>query len=255
MLYVKDLSYVLVESKTVRFNNPPAIEGEEASFRYRLAEGRLTVEMTDHLAEAEARGVVEAWLARWEVWAAAKYAIADFRLVFEGSLAVETEPADPAVPMRVSKELVTSWNVLAAPREVSTYPAVPGTFALSPDVATMVSRWRGYRAGREPLLSMAYFCLTVVEKVLAKSRAEAARKYAIHLDVLRELGRITANRGDAINARKAYPGFRPLTANEEAFVESVILALVRRVGERAAEPTRVPSPNLTLADFPAVGAD
>jgi len=55
-------------------------------------------------------------------------------------------------------------------------------------------------AGDEPLPSMAYFCLTVLE-YQAKNREAAAKQYAIDLKVLKKLGGLTA-KGDPMTARK-----------------------------------------------------
>ncbi len=54
--------------------------------------------------------------------------------------------------------------------------------------------------GQEPLLSMANFCLTVLEWD-AGGRPAAASKYNVNLEVLRKLGYLVSERGDVSTAR------------------------------------------------------
>src|SRR5579862_7067126 len=68
------------------------------------------------------------------------------------------------------------------------YPEPPTDFTADPDVETMWRRWEGFLADREPLPSMAYFCLTVVES--HGGRAGAARRLGISLPVLHTIGRL-----------------------------------------------------------------
>ena len=66
---------------------------------------------------------------------------------------------------------------------VRKYPSPPLDLAISPDVQTMHDRYMNYLQGREPLSSMAFFCLTVLENS-AGGRKAAARKYQIAKRVL-----------------------------------------------------------------------
>ena len=87
------------------------------------------------------------------------------------------------------------------------YPRPPGTFRLSPDAESILLRYHGYLDGREPLLAMAYFCLTVLEastRATKGKRASAAKKYKTEEKVLRKMGDLTSEKhGDRSSARKA----------------------------------------------------
>ena len=54
-------------------------------------------------------------------------------------------------------------------------PEPPHGFALSPGVEVMWNRYRGHPAGRAPLPSMAFFCLTVIEASILRPASAAGR--------------------------------------------------------------------------------
>ena len=52
------------------------------------------------------------------------------------------------------------------------YPSPPlGANFNHPDVQTIYHRYMGYRQGKEPLASMAYFCLSFLEYLTEKQKA------------------------------------------------------------------------------------
>ena len=57
---------------------------------------------------------------------------------------------------------------------------------------TMYDRYTGYLQGREPLTSMAYFCLTMLTKHLNKGRKKAATKYRIGDSILKDIERLSS---------------------------------------------------------------
>ena len=114
---------------------------------------------------------------------------------------------------------------------MSHYPAPAKHFVLTPNAESLWLRYVGFLEGREPLLSMAYFCLTVLESA-SGSRGAASKRYRISEKVLRKLGELTATRGDRLSARKATA--RPqqsLSGAESAWIQSVVKALILRAGE------------------------
>jgi hypothetical protein len=96
---------------------------------------------------------------------------------------------------------------------------------------------------------MAYMCLTVLE-ASAGNRAEAAKRYHISRNVLSKMAVLASEVGDERTARKMpVPQNRPHTPAEVDWMEAVITAMIRRVGEWAFDP-RQPRRILTMADFP-----
>jgi hypothetical protein len=76
---------------------------------------------------------------------------------------------------------------------------------------------------QDPLLGMAYACLTLLEK---GNRKLAAKHYAIHNDVLRKLGELTSTRGDNATARKISDRTTPLSERERVRLFFCILSSV-----------------------------
>ena len=76
---------------------------------------------------------------------------------------------------------------------------------VSPDVETLWRRYEGYLEGKEPISSMANFCLTLV-KQRGSGRKGAAKLLGIAFDVLRKLDELAATKGDEKTARKVPRG-------------------------------------------------
>jgi hypothetical protein len=134
------------------------------------------------------------------------------------------------------------------------YPPPPMNFVASPDVETLWTRYKGYRAGSEPLPHMAYFCLTVLEgfgggRGRGIPRANAADKLEIDISVLEHLGTLVSEKGDERTARKRPKGgWQTYDPKELEWIEAVIQTAIRRLGEFAAGVN--PLRKLTMADFP-----
>ena len=259
--HVVTLQYRVVTDPLFEFKDPPPIEHEEAAFRLRLEDGTLRVEMKDHYAtEAEARDVVDPFLDAWEIDAALKGRRRDLRFQFER---VRVEDREPDGNGRMAETCEVGYRVdVAVKAEAHEYPSPPARFVASPDVRALMYRYERYAMGRETLLSMANWCLTLVEQrgmaaAHAQGQAEltkrqsAARLYAISDDVLGLLGRLCATRGDAVTARKFDPQGSALTPEETAWIEAAVRSLIRRVGEHDFDPAGVLA-RITMANLPTV---
>ena len=112
----------------------------------------------------------------------------------------------------------------------------------------MYQRYLGYRAGKEPLPAMAYFCFTVLKR-MGEAHGKAATRFGVSNHVLDRI-RILSSRKGGASARKEDGRDTPLTPEEERFLRSSISTLIRR----AAEVEHGPDPSLsrakiTLADI------
>ena len=128
------------------------------------------------------------------------------------------------------------------------YPLPSGVMRITADVQTLYDRYMGYRQGREPLTTMAYFCLTILEK--NNSREVAAKTHGIKFEVLREIGRLSSEKGGQ-QARKASGTNNNLTAQDRRFLEEAIKAIIRRAAEKAYAPNS-DFPEISLSAFPPV---
>ena len=124
--------------------------------------------------------------------------------------------------------------------------------------------YEGYVAGRQRLVDMAYFVLTLLEqRGIDDAKARGATKvnklqaasqlYGVDPKVLRTLGRLSTVRGDDASARKFDPYGTPLTPAERQWIDTAVRALIRRVGEHDYDP-RATQQAITIADLPALTA-
>lgn len=250
--HVVALRYLLDTHESVTFGNPPPVEFENNTFRVRLHNGVARLEPKEHFSSVEsARGMADDFVHAWELDAALHIGRKEIHFAFQDAEVVDRDPP-AAGSAQVSTLKATGMAALAGLLTVHvtrpTYPNPPALFKLSPDVETLWQRFEGYLNGREPLPSMAYFCLTLIQ-AKAGGRNGAARLYRIAKDVLDKLGELTSRRGDARIARKFQQGggLTPLTASEKGWIEAAVRVVIRRVGEIDSDPTLR---EITMEDLP-----
>lgn len=209
----------------------PAVEHETDHFRLRLDAGKLTVTMKEHHATVEsAQNRVQPVLRSWELENALKYDPGAFRFVFQDGKLVDRNPPPPGS----SRTIAAATGAIRASAHVVAfgsvgrrdYPPPPVDFVASPDVETLWLRYRMYREGKEPLVSMAYVCLTLVEALALGSRKRAAKMLKVEFEILKTLGHLVTNKGDATTARKVPVSrvFQPLHPQEEGWIHEVVRA-------------------------------
>ncbi len=167
---------------------------------------------------AEAKAAVQPTLDAWEARSDIEYSPGEFRLQFEGHEMAMRNPPPPGTLVGVAAfmELGTLRAVITgttAPPIRRTYPAPPIDFSLTPDVRSLHDRIVAGIEGREPIASLAYFCLTVAESVApappttmprkpSRRRTAAAAQLAIDYTTLEMLGDLSSEYGGA-DGRKA----------------------------------------------------
>ncbi len=251
--HVVSLTYSVKHTEDVTYDAPPPVAFETTEARFHLADAKLACYMKIHFAaEAEARAVVEPVLRAWELAADLRLGIRKLRFQFEKAEVIDRTPMPPGrgniyAHLKVVSALTASLGTVSTHVTLQAYPEPPGDFRITPDVETLSNRYQGYRDGREPLLSMAYFCLTVLEAA-AGGRREAATTYNIEYDVLKKLGELTSVRGDPRTARKMLtPPMPPLSGAEDAWLQETIKQIIWRVGDQRS-PANLPP--ITMADLP-----
>lgn len=253
--HVTRLRYKVFAAEGVNYNAPPPLAFDSPFFRGTLSDNVLDCEMTQHFPnESDAREVVEDFLRSWEIDAGIKRARPELRFQFWKAEIVDLDPTPNTVRSTIGalgvalRGVVSVSGDLALQVNAAAYPSPPRGFTATALVRTLWTRYVKYQEGREPLLSMAYFCLTALESD-AGSRVDAATKYKIHANVLRKLGELTSTRGDSATARKASGALNtiPLSGQESAWIEAAVLWLIRRAGEVATGGD--PSP-LQMSELP-----
>ena len=229
---VESLEYRLETDPTTVFESPPPLEHDTLDFDLRLQDGRLLVRMKRDCATVdEARAVVGPFLRAWEVHEAMdRGGREELHFMFETATVIDRRP----VPGELSPALLAATGTvrLTAPYAVLTvsrrsYPPPPENFAFSPDLETLWNRYQGYKLGREPLPTMGYFCLTVIEATY-QGRANAGQALNVDLTVLNKLGELTSTRGDKTEARKQKDKpLQPFTPAERRWIDETLRKMIR----------------------------
>jgi len=181
--HVEKVFYEARESDTDKFKDSDPVEDDTDAFHFNLTkQGErivVTFLMKEHFATAEAaRAVTDEYLRALEVKAALVEYGGRHVLHFDyvGADVVDRIPADVvdrSIPptdgiQALSGEATgtsTASGMLTMTRPPPLpLPSPPGAFKWTPDVETLWNRYQQYVNGHERLLTMAYFCLTTVER-------------------------------------------------------------------------------------------
>jgi hypothetical protein len=157
-----------------------------------------------------------------------------------GSITVFPEPV--RITVMVLAPTITRSNRV--------YPAVDLLYARTPLTDLLTARLRRTRDGGETWPAFAYFVLSTLEQEFGggtKSlRRPTAKALVVDWAVLNGLGSICDRRDPEIG-RKSAKNPAPITAPERAWMEAVVVRLIRRVGEHAAGS---PLASITMTDLP-----
>ena len=232
---------------------------EEPEFRVHVEKQQARFEMKQHYASVqEARGAVRDYISAWEFSENLTYLNA-FKLVFRQPKVVDRKPT-PGVTRFIGPQACFQVRghaelTIVNPRP---YPVPPSTFKrVPPDAKRMYERFFRSRAGKEPLPSMAYFCLTALEASVVSSdqkrREAAAKKYNIEKRVLDKIGELSSKRGGKNDARKAYGttgALRDITVEERRFLTEAIARIIYRMAETESAEGQASS-QIRLAGLPS----
>lgn len=250
------MDWLLECAPTTTFQNPPPIERDTAGFRMTLRDGQIRFEFNEHHASVRsAQDSLANFLRAWEIDAGLRIGAGEIQFVYERAGITDRNPPPPGEAQVIGLQGIASgeaFGIGTIRLSRSSYPEPPKAFTVSPNVETLWQRYEGYLENREPLSSMAYFCLTVIENSVGQQsgrRKAAAAKYNVHLDVLNKLGEITERRGDPATARKMNANLVPHTRREIEWIETAVKAIIRRVGEVEADAS---VQQIALGDRPAM---
>ena len=252
--HVAALIYKIEHGQSVDYRRAQPMDHEETGFSVKVADQQVRFEFKEHYAaEDVAREAIEDYIRAWEFGAGLKNGPDYFKLKFDYAQIEDRKPT-PGVLMVHAHPARYEVTVGKATCVVSPacYPPPSGVMLITADVQTMYDRYMGYRQGREPLTTMAYFCLTILERSTKKnhSREVAAETYGITLEVLSKIGHLSSEKGGQ-QARKASGTNNNLTAQDRRFLEEAIKAIIRRAAEKAYAPNS-DFPEISLSAFPPV---
>ena len=252
--HVVALIYRVEHGDGVTWNHAePLVDPETPEeFRLEVKDKKARFGLKVHYAkESEARKAIENYIRIWEFDVCLECDTPDFfRLKFHKAEIVDRNPTPGTTRLRGVGSIVgsSSASLTLGP---SRYPLPPTDICLDdrfdPDVQTMYQRYMDYRRKREPLPSMAYFCLTVPKRKEG-GRLRTAEKYQIGGHVRAKVGRLSSHK-DGLAARKAEGVATEMAESERRFLEQAIRKIIRRVVEKTRKPDRS-LPKISLSDLP-----
>ena len=251
--HVVALVYRFADDRSVDYSEAPPLDHEDEQFRLHIEGQLVCFELKEHCATLEAaRTVVEPYIRNWELDAGLR--TRRFKLRFERPEIVDRSPTPGTKGLSAYVSSGESSTQAAVAVVALEYPRPPSGLTLDPDnrdVLTMYHRYTGYLEKREPLTSMAYFCLTMLTEYLSKGREAAASEYRIERKIFDEIGDLSTNRGGPAGARKADGVSQDLTAHESNFLREAVKVMIRRVAEVAYDPDK-DLPLIRRSDLPSL---
>jgi hypothetical protein len=251
--HVEALYYEIGTGEGISFGTPPPLSVVNRLGTFELADGKLTIRPADHYPSGnEARAVLEPFLHAWEVDLDLTRNIGSIRFKFLRNHKVDRDPHDRSAGVvsvaAEAADVVVASDAASVHITQGTYPIPPADFRTTPEVDLAYLRWRSCREGREPLQSMAYAVLTLLQSV-AGGRKEAVKTFNVNARILDTIARLSSTKGDATTLRKFGAGFalQALSGPESSWLEAAVRRLVRRMGEHAAG---IPLSELTMSDLP-----
>lgn len=262
--HVEQLIYRLnVNPSQLILENPQPLFQEYDSFRIRLENEILTVEMKEHHASIQsAKEKVEEFLKDYKIYTAFDFDWEILKFEYENADVIDRKPS-PKIPGQITgcanftlPMLIIEGAGTVHPRRLSEYPAPPTRFRATPDVETMWLRYQQHLQDKETYQSLGYFCLSLMQwstGVGKGARGAASRMYKIDLDVLNKIGELTSERGTQRDARKLDSGstLMPLTDVERRWIREAVKMLIRRKGEHDFDPLTADSlKQITMDNLP-----
>ena len=231
--HVVALIYRIEHSASVNYDRAKPFVREEPAFWLKVKDERVRFEFKKHYAtEVDAQEAIEDYIRNWEFDACLERNDPDyFRLKFDKSEIEDRKPTPGAHRVNAGQ---INWSInISSPsvtRGAASYPLPPSDVSLNLHIEAMYQHYVNYCQGPEgKLLSMAYFCLTVVENLAqppmannhkrrtSGKRLKAAQEYNIEEDVLNEIGRLVSTRGGPIEARKEEGSDSALTLTRPSY--------------------------------------
>jgi hypothetical protein len=221
--YVVALRYRIVTDEGRDFEKAAPFEAELPAFFVRMADGVLILRPRMLFASLEeAREAAADFLRAWEINAALLYrAAAPFRLRYAGG---EMERRTGTSTQVLIEDVAHVTDEASSHVSHARYPPCPASYQASPEAEAIWARLERHWAGYEPLLSMAYFALTVLTR--AGGIDAASMRYRIDKAILRRIGELTSTRGDTLTARKLTMATQTLTLEESDWLLNTMVRIV-----------------------------
>ena len=250
--HVTAVNYELVFEKDFIYAPPPGeITYLVSDFQIAVEGLKVAFRPEKHFADrASARAKADAIVGAWELKLAMDLRTLGVALEYVSTDLVDRAPT-PGV-IEVQLEATALATVTCAGTLTRTFrdyvPRPDADFIVTPNVESLWQRYRMHKEGKEPLLGMAYFCLTLVRSH-AGGLGSASQAFNIELQLLRKIGELTSTRGDMRSARKMSSAVQSLSSVEQSWVDEAVRSIILQVGRSSNGPS---SFKLRMAHLPAL---
>ena len=241
--HVECLHYKATAADFVVIADGSSVKVETAEFDGILADGELVLTMKCHFStEAEARAIADPFVNGWSIASGLRRVRSEVTFSFLKADIIDRSPefkggfsGSAVLPMVHVHGVMTSEPIKIK------YPSPVPTFVASPEVQVLWARYQAYIEGREPLLSVAYFCLTFVEAMAGGGPARAAEMCKISKGVFKKIGKLCGEHGDYLTARKVINNkkFKPLSQDKIRWLDSAVRLIIRRVGDSSIDTCEI----------------
>lgn len=250
--HIVAIRYELVFGKDVVYQAPSGeIVYVLPDFDVEVTGTDITLKPNAHFSSKElARAASDPIMRAWEVKLAMEVATLDVTIKYKNTEVIDRNPTPGVIELQAEAiAMATAFAHASVRRTFNRFlPAPEAGFVFTSDVKSLWQRYRAFKEGKEPLLSMTYFSLTLVVS-MAENLKQAARALNIDEAILRKLGELSSNRGDQLSARKISARVQPLTALEEMWIEHAVRAMILQAGRSSNEPSNI---RLCMADLPSL---
>lgn len=236
--HVEAVYFKVSSGEDISYENPEPLSFPNHLGEFRLADGMLKVVPAEHFGSGqEASQAIEPFLRAWEIEADLKKNLGMIRFTYSHVDLIDRNPPLPGEPQPIQTVGFCSGVAIAENIHIHValgrYPEPPERFSASEHAQHAYRRWLRYRSGQEPLQSMAYFILTLLQE-LAGNRAKACVQFMIDRAVLDQVGELSSEKGSALTARKAKStDFDELSHLDQEWLERAVKRLIFRLGEQA----------------------
>ena len=255
--HVVALVYKIEHSNSIEYKKAKSFCLDEQAFRLEVADEMARFEMHSHFPTfEEADKALTEYRCAWEFDVQLERGPDTFHLVLDRgkSELIDRNPTPGHVQPDPICFTFSVGHARGTVRPLA-YPEPPCGITLTPDVETMYNRYMGYRENREPLASMANFCLTVLEDSTGKTknkRRAAATIYSIEKRVLNKIGELADTKGGE-KARKRKGIENDFSTEEHRFLEHAVKAIIRRMAEGPSYGDTLSM--ITMSDLPSLDND
>ncbi len=238
--HVVHLEYRIANKDHIDWSAAKAVVFKGDNFTVEVKDRRVLFRFRTHYgSEDAAKAAIDSYRRNWELAAGLARGPDAFTLRFVRSEIIDRNPApsDPhtlTVSGTIVGDISFDPNLVLRPARYPEPPA-PNMMKRTPDIDSMYHRYLGYRAGREPLPSMAYFCLDMLKGMASQDGETAARVFGISSKFLKEMGRVSSTMGGKM-ARKRKGLKQPYGPDDMKFLDAAIQRMILRATEVARDP-------------------